>query len=542
MASILAATLLTVGCSSDQSSADAADRADATNDESAGAQPLRAATQPTESVGMSDTIPLDPAAPEAVLGPLLDPAADSSTQVELGAGLTLRSDPHPKTSEEVVLGVTMATEADPPLRTITQVPASKATGSVFIQTVQAALAQDAATEADATARGQAGGTDGGDGTGGEPVRLEYRSTSANGGKLTLAVVDEPGQAPYLEVDAQTPTTSIANDRINSAAYEGEPYESIYGLVWFGVSRDQFDFFVNRAYGLSAGKAQNFDDFQLVPHNWLRLTVTPQLDRDRVDVSFEVVTLDGERVPFARAPASLVAGEQFKNTVFAQMDAMSAAEAAAPGSSRPWTAPFYYDDPEGGGVVEVIAQGQGGHMKIAYAGESPVKTLTDVDFVPYQGKVEVPDDWDAPDPTCTALASTEAAAGRFEVTFAASSTVQSSPLDGPLTGTVYGSIYHSDDVEITGPLDGTQPAASFTFPGVDSSGGPSDPVLVDTQLPSGSYQILGFMDIDGNADPAAPSPDAGDPVFIPIGGFELTCALQPAAAEFALLLPASEAGR
>ena len=54
--------------------------------------------------------------------------------------------------------------------------------------------------------------------------------------------------------------------------------------------------------------------------------------------------------------------------------------------------------------------------------------------------------------------------------------------------------------------------------------------------AGSYQILGFMDIDGNADPANPQPDEGDPVMIPIGGFELSCAVQPVTAEFAIVLP------
>ena len=63
-----------------------------------------------------------------------------------------------------------------------------------------------------------------------------------------------------------------------------------------------------------------------------------------------------------------------------------------------------------------------------------------------------------------------------------------------------------------------------------------------EVPTGDYQLLGFLDVDANADPADPSPDADDPVFIPIGGFSLSCAVQPVTAEFALLLPASEADR
>ena len=535
VAALAVLTLASVAGCTDDADWDGATAVDATGDAtatgdpaSAGALPLRADTAATEYVGITESIPLDPAAPEVVLAPLFDPSSDAPP-VELGPGVTLTSDPHPKTSAEVVLSVTVASDAAPLERTVAMVPASSATGAVYVDTVRAALARNAEVEAE-------------DPDDAEPVLLEYRSTSAQGGHITLAVVDDPGEAPYLEVTARTPTTSIEPGRVNTAAYEGAPYESLYGLVWFGVSRDQFDFFVNRAYGLSAGKSQNFNDFQLVPHNWLRLTVTPELDQDRVDVAFEVVTLEGDRVPLARAPASLVAGEQFMRTVYRQMDAMAAAEEAEPGSSTPWKAPFYYDDPEGGGVVEVIAQGEDGESRIAYAVESPVNELTEVDFVAYQGVVEVPEDWDAPDPTCAALGSEEAAAGVFDVTFVASSTVAQSPPAEGLAGTVRGAVYRSEDVEITGPIEGAEPVTSFEFEGVDVSDGPSEEFRIPDEVPAGDYQLLGFMDVDANADPADADPDADDPVFIPIGGFSLSCAVQPVTAEFALLLPASEADR
>lgn len=217
--------------------------------------------------------------------------------------------------------------------------------------------------------------------------------------------------------------------------------------------------------------------------------------------------------------------------------MAAQEAKAPGSSLPWEAPFYYDDPSGGGVVEVIAKGAKGVTSIAYSVESPRTVLHDVDFLPYQGTVKVPANWDAPDPTCAKLGSTEAAAGRFDVKFEASAAVRGAKLKAPLKGTVYGSVYKAADVRITGPIDGAKPVANFTFPGVDSTAGPSKAFPIDTQLPTGAYQILGFMDIDGNTNPASPDPDVGDPVFIPIGGFTMTCARQPVTAEFAITLPA-----
>jgi hypothetical protein len=73
-------------------------------------------------------------------------------------------------------------------------------------------------------------------------------------------------------------------------------------------------------------------------------------------------------------------------------------------------------------------------------------------------------------------------------------------------------------------------------GVDVREGPSKAYPLGVDLPAGSYQILGFLDIDGNADSDDPGPDEGDPVMIPIGGYELSCAVQPVTAEFAIVLP------
>ena len=415
------------------------------------------------------------------------------------------------------------TGAKPPKRTVAHVPASLAYGRTFIDTVDAALAQQAKV-----AEEDPGGL--------SPFRLEYRTTSANGGKVVFAVDYQPATGTHLEVQVQGPTTALSKVNVNKAAKEGDPYETIYGLVWFGVSRDQFDFFSNRAYGTSAGKGQNFKDFELVPHNWLRLTVTPQLDQDRVMVGFEVVTLDGRRIPVAKAPASLVGGEQFMQTVFRMEENMAAQEKAKPGSSTPWEVPFYYDDPDGGGVVEVIAQGKDGQSQIAYSIETPAHALHDLPFVPYQGKVVVPKDWNKPAPTCADVGSKAATSGRFAITFDPSTTVRGSDLKAPLQGTVYGSIYKATDVKITGPVDGAQPVASIRVPNVDVRNGPSKPVVIDAKLPAGNYQILGFLDIDGNADPKDPGPDTGDPVMIPIGGYPMACAQQPVTAQFAIVLP------
>lgn len=534
---LAAAAAVLAGCSSDPATTKAGSTAgsgsstktaDATPAAATSkAVPLRSPAVPTEYTGLTTQIPTDRKSFDDIASKLFGEGAADGTyldDLEVGSGLHLSSAAHPKAEGEVALTVALdTTGAEPPTRTVASVPASLTTGKVFIDSVDAAMAQtDKVTKEDPT--------------GLAPWRIEYRSRSAQGGKVVVAAVFDPKLGTTLELQAQGPTTSLLPDRVNKAAAEGKPYETVYGLVWFDVRRDEFDFFANRAYGISAGKSQNFKDFELVPHNWLRLTVTPELDQDRVSVGFDVVIVDGRRIPVAKAPASLIAGEQFMQTVFRMADNTAAQEKAKPGSSTPWQVPFYYDDPEGGGVVEVIAQGKDGKSQIAYSIESPANTLTDLPFVPYVGKVEVPDDWDKPAPTCKDLGSKKASSGTFQITFQPSTTVSRSNLKAPLTGTVYGSVYKAADVKITGPIDGTTPVASLKYEGVDTRKGPSKVFTLSTKLPAGDYQILGFMDIDGNADPSDPSPDEGDPVMIPIGGYTLACAQQPVTAEFAITLP------
>ncbi len=195
--------------------------------------------------------------------------------------------------------------------------------------------------------------------------LAYQTVSANGGFLEISVAyDEDTRAISTTFSTENPRTSLEAGLVNTPAFAGDPWEKIAGTVYFALSRDEFGFFSHRAYGTTTGAAQNFHDFQLVPHNWLRLTVTPDVADEMVNVAFEVVTLSGERIPVARAPALYVAGDQFQQNVFRMVDNMVAQERERPGSSTPFRVPFHYDDPEGGGVVRVIAEGKDGEFRIA----------------------------------------------------------------------------------------------------------------------------------------------------------------------------------
>ncbi|MEM9187717.1 MAG: hypothetical protein AAGF12_00975 [Myxococcota bacterium] len=491
---------------------------------------VRPRSEPVEFVGFTVEQPVTSVEGlSEVLEPLFGVTARDGapmTDFALQPGLFLTSLPDSRTPEQAVVQVEMEPVGGGDRRTILQAPASFGYGRVFIDTAKVATARALAVIAE-------------DPDGMRPFLLEYRSVSRNGGVFRVQVKHENG-ATSLVIGTQSPETSLQPGFVNAPAFTGEPYEVLGGTVWFELTRDQFDFFSTRAYGITAGADQNFSDFQLLPHDWLRLTVTPRLEDELVDVNFDVVDLDGNRVQFARAPASLLAGDQSRENVFRAVTNMLNAEAAIPGSSTRFEVPFHYDDPEGGGVVQVIAEGQGGIFEIAYAVESPRQRLQDVAFLPYQGVLDLPDpnSLEPPDDSCAAVGSADAIEGQFRIRFDASPTVrESASLDGPLRGSFNGSIYRAEDVQLSGPIDGAVAVANIDLADVDITvPGEGMEFLIETTLPIGEYQVLGFLDIDGNADPAAPSPDVNDPVTLPIGAYTLKCAEQPIVVEFALLLP------
>lgn len=494
----------------------------------AGAVPSRPEAQPVEYVSLE--IDRDTDATDAVsfLDRLFGDAASRGMRhanLELQPGVFLSALEDPRTADQVILQVEMLPPGDTRRRVVTRVAASYAYGRVFLDGVRAALARS--TEREARERGSM-----------SPWELAYRAESDNGGRFVLTLAFRDG-AHSLHLAMEGPRTSLRRGSVNRPARSLPSSETIGGTVNFTLSRDEFAFFTNRAYGITSGAAQNFRDFQLEPHNWLRITVTPQLRDELVDVGFEVVTPDGRRVAFARAPASYHAGDQFQQNVFRLMDNMRDAERARPGSSRPFSSTFYYDDPAGGGVVRVILTGRAGRFSAAYTVESPARPTRDVDFVPYMSGLTIPAELPRTAQTCEELGSTTAVRGRFRLRFDASSTVRSSMnLDGPLRGGIWGDIYRASDVTITGPRDGAQPVASFQFDNVDLTD--RNRLMeydVPTELAAGSYQILGFMDIDGNADRMRSRPDTNDPVTLPIGSYTMQCAVQRATVEFALLLPA-----
>jgi hypothetical protein len=405
-------------------------------------------------------------------------------------------------------------------RTLAIAPASFSMGQLFLTAI------DAATNRMHSEEGESPGS-------GERFYLEYRVTSTQGGTLSFGLRGEK-DAYTMVVDIASPKTHLAAAQIGQAASAPGASDTVAGTVWFHMTRDEFRFFSDHAYGKGATGRQNFTDFHLAPFDWLRLTVDPHLDQKFVHVGFELVSPDGKRTPFAAAPASVLAGATFQALVDRNMTSMMQAEAVAPGSSTSWSAPFYYDSPDVGGVVQVVASGLAGKFEVAYAVESPKHALTDVPFNAYTD-VQIA----AEDPN--AMASCEmlgdpsimlAPKGVFAMTFSASSTITSSAdLHGPLVGTIYCSIFSADEVTVTGPIEGAMSLQDFQLDAANLSSG--QPVkFTSGELYAGDYQILCYQDLDNNNDPTK-----GDPVTLPIGSYPLQCNNNPVDVEFALLNPA-----
>jgi hypothetical protein len=471
-------------------------------------------TQSSEWVGYHSEVALKPGDFHPLAAGLFGPDAQAGHFVskDVAKGLTISAAADPSTPDQS--RVTFAFDDGGKPRTLAVVPASFQIGSLFVSTIDAALAKMQADEA-----AQPGS--------GESFFIEYRVSSAMGGNLSFGV--RAGGGVYtLVVDISSPKTSLNPGQIGMPASSADPSDSVAGTVNFHLSKDEFDYFVDHAYGEGATGNQNFNDFALVPHKWLRLTVSPQLDSGYVNVAFQVLMPDSTRIDLAKAPASISAGDAFRALVDRNMETMLQQEAASAGSSTPWVVPFYYDQPSGGGVVQVLAQGTKGVFQIAYAVQSPLHPIVDVPFLPWK-QVTLPPPTTS---TCDQLGDPtimKAMKGTFNITFSASTVITNNPM-GPLTGTIYCSIYHATDVDVTGPKPDAISVQDFMVNNADLTSSPA-PSFVSNELFDGDYQILCFQDRKGTGNPAK-----GDPVTLPIGSFPIACNKNPVDVEFALLDP------
>lgn len=479
--------------------------------------------QGTEWVSYHSEVPISAAELDALMSGMFGAKAQQGefiTQREVAKAFFVTSQKESATPDQVRLTFAFDDGSETP-RLLAATPASFALGKIFVATVTAAVAK---MQADVASNDAAG----------ELFSLSYTVTSTQGGTVGFTANGNAGLYT-LVLDVTTPHTSLTAGLVGMAAAPDAPYDVISGTVWFEMLKDEFDYFTDHAYGAGATSGQNFSDFALVPYTWLRLTVTPQLEHNLVNVGFVVLGTDGTRIPFAKAPASVMAGGTFQHLVDRQMINMAAQEKTKAGSSTAWQVPFYYDQPAGGGVVQVIARGDKGIYKVAYSVASPQHPLLDVAFVPYKAVVIPPVDPNAAK-ACYQLGLpnvTQSLHGVFELTFTASKVIKNNLAPGQkLLGDIGCSIYRASEVSVTGPNPGAVSADDFTVPMADLLADVAPKFTTTKQLPDGAYQILCAQYVDGITTKVS----KGDPVTLPIGGFTVACNVNPATIEFAILNP------
>ncbi len=86
------------------------------------------------------------------------------------------------------------------------------------------------------------------------------------------------------------------------------------------------------------------------------------------------------------------------------------------------------------------------------------------------------------------------------------------------GEFYGSVFHAEDVTVLGPVDDAREldVGDPSSDQVDITAGATEVLASLGPFEPGWYTVLGFLDTDGNAVPAEPAPDQGDPVTLPGG--------------------------
>lgn len=479
----------------------------------------------SEWVAYQTEVPITPAEFDALASTLIGADAQAGhfmAQKNVNGAFFVTSEQEPSTPDQVRLTFSLD-DGTNTLRPIAVSPASYSIGKAFISIVDAAMAK---MQADQPSQG-------------ETFELAYNVSSTQGGKLSLTVKGLDN-VYMLSLKVTTPKTSLASTHVGQATNFADPTDSISGTVWFTMSKNEFDFFVDHAYGKGATGRQNFVDFHLVPYDWLRLSVKPRLDEGMVDVGFEAILKDGSRIPVAKAPASVNAGDTFHSIVDRLMKNTMEQEKTAAGSSAAWTAPFYYDHPEGGGVVQVIAQNTRGIFSVAYSVETPQHVLKDVPFVPYK-QVNLPKPKPSDTAACYELGDpniVQSLQGRFDITFTVSDVIKNNLANGQgLTGTIYCSVFHASDVTVTGPtcpIDVCE-VHSFSIEAADLLSNTAittlQPSLDQPTLAAGEYQVLCSQHINGSE-----TSEKGNPVTLPIGGFQLACNKTPITVEFALLNP------
>jgi len=297
----------------------------------------------------------------ALLGPAIGNRAgeDAVVDRELRSGIFLTSRVHSKGTVVALQFSVSAGNTKPPEK-IAEVTLSAGTGKTFFDLVQSAL-----TTAEAIF----------DATGfGAPWELILHAENPFGAEEVEIKVAGDARAQFtLSWKIESPDQPI-DAFVEPDASRQRSTEHVSATVHFPLTLEQFVGFVDRAYGRDA--PERFTAFPLAPHRWLLLTVTGDSaeTEDRVvQVRFDAVTVTGEQLFVAAAPASTDVGQRFVDESVARMQEMLEEEAQQPGSSRKWQTDFFYDDPKTGAIT-VAVTGENGLFEVSYHVETPPREV------------------------------------------------------------------------------------------------------------------------------------------------------------------------
>src|SRR5262249_46380479 len=153
-----------------------------------------------------------------------------------------------------------------------------------------------------------------------PWHIYLHAESVTGGTMGVDVAGDANANYTLSWKLDTPARQI--DQWGAPAAFGPPGSpggagEGGGAGGLPVREPTFKFFVNQAYGYNA--PQRFNDFALVPHAWLRLTVTADSTGRVVNVHFDAITTSGARLFVAEAPASTDVGGRWFDETIARME-------------------------------------------------------------------------------------------------------------------------------------------------------------------------------------------------------------------------------
>jgi hypothetical protein len=205
----------------------------------------------------------------------------------------------------------------------------------------------------------------------QPWEIDLTAESDSGGQITLKVEGDAAAHFTLSWEIASPKRPLDSFIVPTAFGSKKPgSEHINVVVHFPTSLEQFQFLSTIYVG---GVAQRFQDLPLHPHTWLHLTVTNGSTDRFVNVHFDAITTEGQRLFVAEAPASTDVGGRFLSETLTRMQEMLSQEAAKPGSSGKWQTEFYYDSPDNG-VVVVAVSGEQGLFDVAYQLATPTQNL------------------------------------------------------------------------------------------------------------------------------------------------------------------------